>query len=122
METQGERSETERVESGDEVTSALGALQELIWQHPVAFQRAFAALVREGREFVRTPEGSAMREALLRSDVFARSRMIWDVLSMSAFVESSDEVMPSVFIDALAKAAASLELEPILARVFSERM
>jgi hypothetical protein len=63
-----------------------------------------------------------MREALLRSDVFARSRMIWDVLSMSAFVESSDEVMPSVFIDALAKAAASLELEPILARVFSERM
>lgn len=104
------------------IQQALRRLQDLIWAHPVAFQRAFAALVREGRAYALTPAGAALKEALVRSDLTARSRMIWDVLSMSAFLEEDTEVLPSVFIDALAKAAASTELEPILSRVFSERI
>ena len=105
-----------------ELHATLCAFQDLIWSHPVAFQRAFAALVREGRAFARTAEGAELRSALERSPVFARSRMIWDVLSMSAFVDSTEDVLPSVFVDALARAADSADLEPILARVFKNRM
>src|SRR5690242_3603168 len=102
----------------DEILRTLRILQELIWAHPVAFQRAFAALVREGRAFAQTEEGAELRAALERSEVVGRARMIWDVLSMSAFSDD-DQVLPPVFIDAMAKAATSLNLEPLLARVFS---
>jgi len=106
----------------DDVLAALRTLQSLIWAHPVTFQRAFAALVREGRAFARTEEGARLRTSLEQSELVARARMIWDVLSMSAFSDDEAELLPSVFIDAMAKAATSLDLEPLLARVFSERL
>ena len=109
-------------EGDSEILSTMRRLQSLIWSHPVAFQRGFSALVREGRRFAATEEGAAMKQALERSELVAGSRMIWDVLSMSAFSEDEHAVLPSVFIDAMAKAAASVDLEPLLSRVFSERI
>ena len=105
-----------------ELEAALGLLQELIWTHPVAFQRGYAALVREGRAHAKSPEGAALREKLERSDFVARARMVWDVLSMSAFSPEGDEALPSVFVDVMARAATSLDLEPLLARVFKEKL
>jgi hypothetical protein len=106
----------------DDVLRGIRALQGLIWAHPVAFQRAFSALVHEGREFARTPEGAELRGSLERSELVGRARMIWDVLSMSAFSDDREELLPSVFIDLMAKAAASMDLERLLAQVFSERI
>src|SRR5262245_7771166 len=109
-------------EESAEIVETMRRLQMLIWSHPVAFQRAFAALVREGRQFATTPEGASMKAAIERSELVSGSRMIWDVLSMSAFSEDEGAVLRSVFIDALATAAASTDLEPLLSRVFSERI
>ena len=53
----------------DDVLRGIRALQALIWAHPVAFQRAFSALVHEGREFARTPEGAELRGSLERSEL-----------------------------------------------------
>ena len=108
--------------SEDEVLRALRFLQGLIWTHPVAFQRAFAALVHEGRTFSATTEGAEIRAKLERAEHVARARQIGAVHSLNAFSEDRAELLPSVFLDAMAKAAASLDLEPLLARVFSERV
>src|SRR5262245_51629279 len=106
----------------DEVSRALRLLQQVIWSHPVATQRVFAALVREGRAYSSTEEGAALRASLERSPLASRARQIWDTLSMGAFSEDGDAVLPSMFIDALARATQVSELEELLSRVFIEQV
>jgi hypothetical protein len=90
----------------------------MMWAHPVAFQRAFAALVREGRAFAETPDGAALKDVLSGSELAAHSRLIWDMLSASAFSADETAVLPSAFLNAVAKAAASPQLESLLNDAF----
>jgi len=106
----------------DEVLDALRFVQQLVWTHPVAMQRAFGALVSEGRAFAQTEEGAALKAALERSQLAARARLIWDTLSLGAFTEREPGVLPSVFIDAMARAVRTAGLEALLSRVYIERM
>lgn len=117
----GETPPAPETEGADELANALRLLQQLIWAHPVATQRAFSALVREGRAYAQTEEGSALRASLERSVLPSRARQIWDTLSMGAFSDDSTEVLPSMFIDAIARAAQTAGLEDLLSRVFIER-
>jgi hypothetical protein len=47
--------------------------------------------------------------------------MVWEVLSLSAFVEESSSVLPSVFADALVRGIKVKAIEPLLSRVFGRR-
>jgi hypothetical protein len=102
---------------GDRVERVLGRLRDAVLRHPAATQAAFSALVAEGRRFARTEDGAALADALAGSELLARGRMIWEVLTMSAFVEGEDG-LPSVIIDELARAASNGSLESVLSRVF----
>lgn len=104
-----------------DLTQALRQLQLALWHHPIAVQAAFSALVREGRRFAETEEGARLRDGLARSETLAKTRMVWEVLSLSAFSEKSEGALPSVFADALVKAIKSNAIEPVLSRLFDRR-
>jgi hypothetical protein len=104
-----------------ELLGALRSLQDMLWRHPMAVQAAFSALVREGRAFAKTPEGARLRDDLARSPTLAKTRMVWEVLSLSAFVERPDGALPGVFADALVRAIKVKAVEPLLSRLFERR-
>lgn len=122
-ERRAKRPATRRAEtlSDVEVMRTLGALQRAIFKHPMAVQAAFATLVAEGRRFAETEEGREWRDRLLRAKQTGRLRMVWEVLSLGAFTERSDGLLPSVFVDSLVRTLAREHLEPLLSRVFERR-
>jgi hypothetical protein len=115
--------DAEPVRSDDdrELIAALRSFQEALWRHPMAVQTVFSALVREGREYAKTPEGAALQDGLSRSPSLARARMIWEVLSLSAFVEKPDGALPSVFLETLLRGVKVGAIEPLLSRLFERR-
>ena len=104
-----------------EVEDALYQLQDVLLRHPMVTQAVFGSLVREGRRFANTAEGVALLDRLARSASVARARMIWEVLSLNAFVEPSTSALPSVFLERVVKALAIDGLEPVLSRIFEKR-
>jgi len=104
-----------------EVEDALYQLQDILLRHPLVTQAAFGSLVREGRRVAATPAGAALLDRLSRSASVARARMIWEVLSLNAFVEPSTSALPSVFLERVVKALAIDALEPLLSRIFEKR-
>ena len=111
----------EATEAEAQLEAALRTLQENLWRHPIAIQAAYSALVREGRKFARTEEGARLLDGLSRSPTLAKTRMVWEVLSLSAFVEKPDAALPSVFSEALVRAIKVNAIEPVLSRLFEHR-
>jgi hypothetical protein len=107
--------------SDREFAELLEAVRTAAFRHPLAVQAAFSALVREGRRFAKTEEGVQMLDALLHSTSLSRLRVVWEVLTMSAFVERPDGAVPSVFIDTLVRGLKVNALEPLLARLLERR-
>ena len=107
-------------EGSDELGDLLARLQTVIMQYPIAAQAIFRALVAEGRAFAKTPEGHALAGRLADSALVRRGRLAWDVITLRAFDDDPDVTIPSVFLDALAKTAATDALEPLLSRLFEE--
>lgn len=105
-------------DSDEPAAQGLRAVQDAMTRHPIAFQAAYSALIREGRAFAKTPEGSALRGQLASSELVRGSRLIWRILSMGAFVESTDEILPSTYLESIAQACSSDLLEPLLSRLF----
>lgn len=101
----------------DEVASLLAMLQELVFQHPAAAQALFRAFVAEGRAFARTEEGKGWARRLARSDLVRQGRVAWDGLTLNAFDDREETVLPTVILDAFAKAIADADLHAILAKV-----
>jgi hypothetical protein len=108
-------------ETKDPTADVLRALRRVLFEHPVATQSAFAALVREGRRYAETPEGAAWKERLAGSDLVAKGRVVWEVLTQSAFTEDQDTVLPSVLLDAFSRSTAQSMLEPFLSLIFEEQ-
>jgi len=106
--------------AGDDADAAtlrfLRRFSAMIFKHPAATQAVYAALVAEGRRFAETEEGARLAESLARSDLVAKARMVWEVLSMSAFRENGDG-LPSVIVDDFARAAQRDGIETILSRL-----
>jgi hypothetical protein len=107
--------------SDAELTRTLAVLQRAIFKYPMAVQAAFETLVAEGRSFAQTDEGRDWQERLLRAKQTGRLRMVWEVLSLGAFTERSDGLLPSVFVDSLVRTLTREHLEPLLSRVFERR-
>lgn len=60
-----------------EILDLLNAAQLALLEHPTAAQAAFAALVREGRQYAETDEGKEWLEVLGRSGLMQRARWVW---------------------------------------------
>jgi hypothetical protein len=104
----------------DSVAEALRALRRVLFEYPLAAQAGFEALVREGRSFAETAEGQAWRERLAGSDAVAKGRVVWEVLTQSAFTEDAEGPMPGVILEAFSRATAVSMLEPFLSMLFEE--
>ncbi len=108
--------------ASDDCVLSLQALQRVLFEHPIAAQAAFAALVAEGRRYAETEEGAAWQRRLRESQLVRDGRVVWEVLTQNSFEENRDVLLPSVFVDALARAAAINGLEPFLSMVFEEKL
>lgn len=104
-----------------ELVAALRDFQNAVFRHPIAVQSLYAALVREGRRYAETPEGAQLLDRLARSPGLAKTRMAWEVITMSAFVEKPDGALPSVFLDKLVREIKVSALEPLLSRLFERK-
>ena len=100
-----------------ELVTAIAHVQRAIFEHPIAAQAAFAALVAEGREFEKTPEGAAWRERLERSTLLEKAEAIWEGLTLNILEENSDTVVPSRIVDVLVKLLHERALDTILAKL-----
>jgi hypothetical protein len=104
-----------------ETEDALAKLQTVLTRHPIATQAVFRALVREGRRFAQSAEGSLLRDALTGSVAVSRMVLIWEAIGMGAFLdddEADEHILPSMFLENIARAAGQEGLEPILASLF----
>lgn len=107
-------------DASPEVTRLLNALQEMVFRHPAAAQALFSSLVAEGRAFAETPEGKVWKEKLARSDLVRQGRVAWDGLTLNALDDQEDVVLPTVILDAFAKAIASADVHAVLAQALEE--
>ena len=103
------------------LVAALSRVQRAIFKYPMATQAIFSALVAEGRRFAKTPEGAEWRERLRRAEQSDRARMLWEVLSLSAYTEQADGALPSLLLENLARAIKTRHLEGLLSKVFEKR-
>jgi hypothetical protein len=104
-----------------ELEGMLEVVRAAAFRHPIAVQAAFSALIAEGRRFAETPEGAGLLEELLHSPTVSRLRVAWEVLTMSAFVESAEGAIPSVFVETFLQKLRVTALEPLLARLLERR-
>ncbi|HEX7841639.1 MAG TPA: hypothetical protein VF469_29420 [Kofleriaceae bacterium] len=87
------------------VDQALHQLARAIVKHPLAAQAAYRALVREGRAFAATEEGRRVRAELVRSDLAARLRTAWQLVTFGMLEgDAPPGAIPSVLVEALVQA------------------
>lgn len=101
-----------------ELYPLLRQLQDAVFRHPLAVQSLFSALVREGREYAKTDEGQRLLAGLSRSPGLAKTRMVWEVITLSAFVPKPEGALPSVLLEKLVREIKVSALEPLLSRLF----
>jgi hypothetical protein len=92
----------------------LNGLQRLLLLHPVAAQASFSSFVAEGRRFAETDEGRKWASVLLESRLLARLRRVWESATLNMLEEQPTTVLPSVFIEAIFRAARSAQLDHLL--------
>lgn len=109
------------IDIGEEAESLalLRHLQGAVLEHPVAAQAAFAALVREGRAFSRTPEGMEWACRLSASRLVEKGRAIWEVATLNVLEEDSSTIVPSRILDAFVKLTHEHAVETLLARLYN---
>jgi hypothetical protein len=100
---------------------AVPGLVELLQQaeralltHPLAAQAGFSALVAEGRRFASTPEGAALATALTSSPLIAGLRRLWETTTLNMLEENPLSIVPTMYVEALFRAAKSTDLEDVL--------
>ena len=103
----------------EDPADALRVLQEAILLHPAAAQALFFALVQEGRRFAATPDGQELRERLRRSDLVARSRSLFDAVTVRALEDNPETIVPSAVLEALVKTASDQGRERVLESLFA---
>lgn len=87
------------------VDDAIHQLARAIVKHPIAAQAAYQALVREGRAFGETDEGRRIRTQLASSELVARLRTAWELVTFGMLRDATPPgAIPSVLIEALVQA------------------
>jgi hypothetical protein len=102
----------------DSIAPGLEACRRAIATYPIAAQAIFAALVAEGRRYVRTDEGRELARQLAESVWTQRARMVWETVSLTSLSEDDGAVLPSTCVEAVLNAARSEGLESLLSRLF----
>jgi hypothetical protein len=102
----------------DELFRLLRRAQELLLTHPIAAQAIFRAFVAEGRAFALTPEGARWKAEIEGSELIRRGRVVWEVGTLNTLEDDAETIIPSKILDAVVKAAATSDLEPMLSRLF----
>jgi hypothetical protein len=96
----------------DLIDQALHQLARAIVKHPLAAQAAYRALVREGRAFAQTDEGRRVRAHLARSELAARLRTAWQLVTFGMLEgDAPPGAIPSVLIEALVQAVLRSRFE-----------
>jgi hypothetical protein len=113
--------ETPSEDPAAELYPLLRGLQDAVFRHPLAVQSLFSALVSEGREYAKTDEGQRLLEGLSHSPGLAKTRMVWEVLTLSAFVPKPEGALPGVLLEKLVRQIKVAALEPLLSRLFERR-
>ncbi len=85
-------------------------------ERPVV-EKIAGAFIAEGRAFAATPEGARAREALLRSDVLPRARLLWEAFGMRRTRPVDPALRPSRWVGALAAASGHRRAERLLSRL-----
>ena len=89
----------------DLLDQAIHQLARAIIKHPLAAQAAYRALVREGRAFAATDEGRRVRAKLARSELAARLRTAWQLVTFGMLEgDAPPGAIPSVLVEALVQA------------------
>jgi hypothetical protein len=101
---------------GDPDLGGLAQLHSLLIAYPAASQAAFAALVAEGRRFAATERGRQWQEALAASPLMAKLRRIFEEVSLNMFEEDSTIVLPSTYVELLARSIDATQLPELIAR------
>jgi hypothetical protein len=95
---------------------SLHQLARVIVMHPMAAQAAYRALVREGRAFGETEDGRRMRGQLARSELVARLRTAWELVTLGMLGDDTPPgAIPSVMIEAMVQAVLRDRFEARLA-------
>ncbi len=105
----------------DDLLALLSRAQRLILKYPFAAQAIFSAFVAEGRRFAETPEGSALRDELARSELVERCRVVFQFVTHNVLEERPSPGLPSAILDAFVEAARTADLESLLRRFLGRR-
>ena len=96
---------TDRVSRDESIDRAIQQLTRAIVKYPLAAQAAYRALVREGRAFATTDEGRQIRDQLAQSDLAARLRTAWELVTLGMMRDEAPAgAIPSVLVEALVQA------------------
>jgi hypothetical protein len=96
--------------------------QHLLIENPQAARGIIQAFIAEGRRFAQTEEGQLWQEILSHSELVKRGQMIWDAFGLDALVETKSNFMPQAWLDMLAAAVSSPDLETILSTLIIEEL
>jgi hypothetical protein len=100
----------------------LQSLQGVLLKHPVAFQAAFSALVSEGEEFAKTPEGRELKTKLQCSLVVQQLQYVFDLGTLSILERNPQDILPSEYIDTLFMLANSDKSDSLLDDLFGRQV
>jgi len=93
------------VSQDERIDRAIQQLTRAIVKYPLAAQAAYRALVREGRAFATTEEGRQIRDQLAQSDLAARLRTAWELVTLGMLRDEAPAgAIPSVLVEALVQA------------------
>lgn len=79
------------------------ALQDALFEHPLATQKIVAALVAEGREYAKTEEGAALKARLERSAWIDEAAAVLEI-GLPGELEANCERLPHAYLDLLFQA------------------
>ena len=108
-------------ERDERLELAVQQLTRAIVKHPLAVQAVYGALVREGRAFAATDEGRRIRDQLAGSELVARLRTAWELMTFGMLRDESPAgVIPSVLVEALVGAVLRKRFEARLHRAMAQ--
>ena len=88
-----------------------------LFQHPVAGQQVWSALVAEGRQFAKTDEGARWQAALSDASEMRPLRQVVEATTLHLFEEDENLVLPSAWVDLLFRALKVTDFDAFLAEL-----
>ena len=108
------------LQDDDALAHCLRDGQRLLNSSPELARIAVQACVAEGRRFAQTPEGARWKEALSRSELMGRGRLIWKAYGLDVLLEDAPELVPLDWLDSFVALIGNADLEALVAALTAE--